>query len=214
MSARPDLAGAALRVGPVRLAWGEVGARSDVVLSAVDAARAASFAAGRREEFVTGRALVRGLLSAMALDAAVTSASCPRCGRPHGGVLVANGAGPEDAQHAGAVASVAHAGGLVVAAVASGRVRRVGVDLEPAPAEEDRLADLAALIGGPPEDALRRWTLIEAVLKADGRGLQVDPAEVRLKGGGRGATARVGGVRYRLAEIPAPQGWIASLAWA
>lgn len=213
MLARPDLAGAASRVGPVRLAWGEAGAGSDVVLSAVDAARAASFGAGRRAEFVTGRALVRALLAETALDAVVTSACCPRCGKPHGGVLVANGAGPEDAPRAGAVASVAHAGGLVVAAVASGRVRRLGVDLESALAEDDRLADLAALIGGPPEDALHRWTLIEAVLKADGRGLQVDPAEVRLEVGRR-ATARVGGVRYRLAEIPAPQGWIASLAWA
>lgn len=185
------------------------------MLSAVDAARADSFAPPRRAEFVTGRALVRALLADAfpGAEVAVTSAPCPRCGEPHGGV-VASGARPQDTRHAGAVASVAHAEGLVVAAVAPGRVRHLGVDLEPARAEHDRLADLAALIGGPPEDALRRWTLIEAVLKADGRGLQVDPAEVRLDRGRLRATARVGGVRYRLAEVPAPPGWIASLAWA
>ena len=209
MSTHRSVAGVASRVGPARLAWGEAGTGSDVALSAVDAARAASFGVERRAEFLTGRALVRGLLAEMCpgAEAGVTSASCPRCGEPHGGVLI---------EGAGVVASVAHAGGLVVAAVAAGG-RRLGIDLESVEEADARLDDLTALIGGPREDVLRRWTLIEAVLKADGRGLQVDPAEVRLIAGRFGAhpSARVAGdrIRYRLAEIPAPEGWIASLAW-
>lgn len=227
-----------MRVGPARLAWGAAAEvpgvvlsadrpevalpgvdrpeaalleidRPEVVLSAVDGARAASFGAGRRVEFVAGRALVRRLLAELfpGAEAAVTSAVCPHCGEPHGGILI---------EGVDAVASVSHAGGLVVAAVAaSGGGRRLGVDLELVAEGAVRLDDLAGLIGGPRDDVLRRWTLIEAVLKADGRGLRVDPAEVRLRARPR-ASARIAGdaVRYRVAEVPAPPGWIASLAWA
>ncbi len=183
---------------------------SEVTLSPVDGARAASFGARRWAEFVTGRALVRGLLAEVfpGAEAAVTSAVCPHCGEPHGGILV---------EGVDAMASVSHAGGCVVAAVAASGAwgRRLGVDLELVAEGAGRLDDLVGLIGGPRDDALRRWTLIEAVLKADGRGLRVDPADVRLRARPR-ASARIAGdaVRYRVAEVPAPPGWIASLAWA
>jgi 4'-phosphopantetheinyl transferase len=77
---------------------------------------------------------------------------------------------------AAAVVSLSYAADLVVAAVAPAQlISAVGLDAEPNTAGSERLTDLAKLIGGAPASALRRWTQLEAVLKADGRGLRVGP---------------------------------------
>ena len=60
-----------------------------------------------------------------------------------------------------------------------------------------------------PGDPLLRWTAIEATLKADGRGLRVDPSAVRL--GNR--RADLDGVRYRL-DVRRLHGCLVTIAQA
>ncbi len=69
---------------------------------------------------------------------------------------------------------------------ARARGNLVGVDAEPAPAphgdDAARRSDLSRVLGGPQRTAIRRWVRLEAVLKADGRGLRVDPSRVAFHG--------------------------------
>ena len=118
---------------------------------------------------------------------------CDRCGGAHGHptVSVADQPGPQ--------VSMAHAGGVVVVAVAS---KPVGVDLEPI---------------GRRTDDLTRWVRTEAVLKATGHGLDVDPLLVGIsdsdaapeltwwRGPGRRPT-------LRLADIDLGDGFVAGVA--
>ena len=125
-------------------------------------------------------ALLRDLLP----EGAELSHPCPRCGGPHGPVLVSG---------APFVASISYAGSLAVVAVAdSAQAAAIGVDAEPA---EDARRDAAGLGGvlGPGEASVRSWTRVEAALKADGRGLRVDPAAVRIEENPGGWTAHVPG---------------------
>lgn len=111
-----------------------------------------------------------------------------------------------------AVASVSYARGLVVAALAPSRAASgLGIDVELDAADTTRTRDLERLIGSAPEPILRRWTRIEAVLKADGRGLLVDPGDVRFDDG----TASIVGApnTYHLSDVAGPAGFVISLAW-
>ncbi|NHI16468.1 hypothetical protein [Microbacterium excoecariae] len=160
-------------VGPVRVAWGPAdGARADAERVG-QLARWEATPPARRAAFAAGRALLARAIDAVApgADPRLTS-RCARCGGDHGAPRAA---------HAAAALSVSYARGLVVAAAAPARVGALGVDAE-------RLADfpdpsaLAALFApAAPPDA-RGWTRIEAVLKADGRGLRAGPERVRLTG--------------------------------
>lgn len=97
-------------------------------------------------------------------------------------------AGPD----AGVRFNAAHGGGLVLVAVARGR--EVGVDVEPLdrgpwlslPGHVLTPAELRSLdgLGGKAHDAafLRLWSRKEAVLKAAGVGLAVDPGLVAVSG--------------------------------
>jgi 4'-phosphopantetheinyl transferase len=115
--------------------------------------------------------------------------------------------------------NLAHAGEHVVIAVARGR--EVGCDVERVD-EERALARLAHEILGPREiDAwhragrdrraelfFRAWTAKEAVLKAAGVGITVDPGDVEvLAGDGErvAVSVEVAGARYTLREL-APRG--------
>ena len=136
-----------------------------------------------RRRFLAGRA---ALLSAAARSGEPDiriEARCPDCGRSHGRPTAVGGTA---ALHL----ALAHAGGRAFAAASR---RPLGIDAESAGVPQERRAAVDALAPGR-GDPLRRWTAIEAVLKADGRGLRVAPDAVRL--GLRGAALE--GVRYRL----------------
>ncbi len=194
------------------MAWGPTGPDASVSdaltarLTPAERERADVFGAERRRAFLIGRHLIAGLVRDLCPEATgwtLGSRACPRCGAPHAGVEVIG---------APALAGVSYADTLVVAAVAPrNRVAALGVDVEAVaitPARED---DLRRLLRPSRTPVLRRWTRIEAVLKADGRGLLVDPAEVRLTRGAGGVPGRP--ARFRLRDVPGPGRYLISLAF-
>lgn len=139
---------------------------------------------------------------------------CDRCGSAdHGRPHVVG---------APVLASISYAGDLVVVAVAeASHVLAVGIDAERT--GRDRAERLRGVIVPGRPTSLRRWTRVEAVLKADGRGLAVEPARVRIErslGGvygriaGDGATNGAVGIRPRLFRVSGPRGVVISLAVA
>lgn len=138
------------------------------------------------ERFLTGRMLLRELAAGFTgadLESITITAGCPDCGQPHGRPMIE---GTE------LFVSLSHADEISVAALIQGAA--IGVDVEPRDASPERLAAIREIAGG---DDLRHWTRVEAVLKADGRGLRVDPREVVIDGD----QAELGGIRYSLTEF-------------
>jgi 4'-phosphopantetheinyl transferase len=169
-----------------------------------------------------GRVLLREaavLLWGEGADAVVT-ARCPRCGGDHGRPAVTD---TRSGRHLGG--SVTHAGTVTLVALGPAAV---GIDAERVAGDPARFDAIRAVTGGTPADgreALRLWTTVEAVLKADGRGLEVDPTRVRIEGppGVAGATARVdGGPLFQIAGFDLPDvdssaahdGLVVSVAWS
>lgn len=114
-------------------------------------------------------------------------ARCPDCGGPHGRPVVMAPPGARDVS-----VSLAYAGLSLVAAAASGRP--IGVDAElrdQGPQTDARSQAIRILAPGSGDDPLRHWTRIEAVLKADGRGLRVDPRAVVFERRAAGLVAEV-----------------------
>lgn len=180
------------QLGPVLIAWEDIGHAED-----------RSRAAGRLLGHPIGRL-------APGADERV-GRRCARCdGDDHGA--------PRPLA-APVALSVAYAGTTVVAAAAHAReAASVGVDVERGDAET-LLEGLAPLFAPHPPPDLRGWTRLEAVLKADGRGLRVPPGDVRvteipgsvLPGS---LMARVAG-RAEPIEVgagPAPAGCVVSVA--
>lgn len=201
---------AVIRVGPASVAW--VPARPPVVLDALavlsgpDLLRAAAMASDQLNRFLRGRLLVNSLVAELFPDATgwvVSSSVCQRCGKLHAGVGV---------EGVLARASVAYAPDLVVATVApSCLVGRLGVDVEAADVDQERALELRRMLGASSEPVLRRWTRVGAVLKADGRGLLVDPGAVHLRRGGAWLAGEH--TSYEVAEVDGPSGYLISLAW-
>ena len=113
--------------------------------------------------------------------------------------------------------SVSYAGDLAVAAIAStADAVALGVDVEHDRGPEP-MTELAALFAPQAPPGIRDWTMIEAVVKADGRGLRIPPNEVRLGEAGvvlpgsRRATLP-GGAPLEVARAPAPAGHLISVA--
>ncbi|MBP2457297.1 4'-phosphopantetheinyl transferase [Clavibacter michiganensis] len=154
--------------------------------------------AGRPARTAAGRAALRALAAELvgADPADVTvRARCATCGGPHGRPVL-GGSRALDGLHA----SVAHAGHAVVVAVSADGP--IGIDAEPRGRE------------APPGMTLAGWVRVEAVLKADGRGLAVDPARVRFADDAHGIVAWIEGeaARYRVAEADLGPDLLAAVA--
>lgn len=118
--------------------------------------------------------------------------------------------------------SISHTGGLACAAV--GLRCRIGVDVEARRTIEPSLHDrvlapeeqrVVARSTDPDGDFLTFWTMKEAAAKADGRGLHLDPRQLRCRQGSafRHQTVQAGTVSYRIRALPLPPAWIGSLAY-
>jgi len=150
--------------------------------------------------------------------------------RPADGELtIVRGAGKPHLDESGADVrfNVAHAGSILLVAVARGR--EIGVDVEPLgrgpwlslPGHVLTPAELRSLDGlaGRARDAsfLRLWARKEAVLKAAGVGLAVDPGLVAVSGPAEppavlGVPASMGpAARWGLVDLPLP-GYAAAVA--
>jgi len=195
--------------GPVVLAWTTRLAQAPERLPTSDRARLEQLSPAGARRFLTGRALLDRVVRHVVGDEVdvTIEARCAACGsRLHGRpVAIVPGA-----EHAPGV-SLGYAGALVVAAAV--RAGAVGVDVERGDADAP-VPGLAGLVS-PAPPTLRRWTEIEAAVKADGRGLQIDPGDVLISPRATGwHEARVPGVSsgYRVAAAPAPEGYVISVA--
>jgi 4'-phosphopantetheinyl transferase len=155
-----------------------------------------------RERMIWGRYLLRRLVGELgrADPAGVhITARCVDCGGAHGRPVLA-GDNPDALN-----LSVSACAGMVVVAVAAGR--SVGIDIEPRAAGAAALQAVERLTGHT-GDPLRHWTRVEAVLKADGRGLRVDPSRVTISGN----RAELDGTSYRLLDVPVDPDFVVSVA--
>jgi phosphopantetheinyl transferase len=154
-------------------------------LSAGDRARLESYEGEdpRIHRFLAGRCALLTAADRLGEHGIEIAAPCPDCGLSHGRPTASGTVRP-------LYLSLAHADGLAFAVASRAPV---GIDAEAAGTDASRIAaidDLAPGRGHP----LRRWTALEAVLKADGRGLRVAPDAIHV---GRWSASFDGG-RYRL----------------
>jgi 4'-phosphopantetheinyl transferase len=149
---------------------------------------------GEVADAASRREVSRTLLSGLLREATFVS-RCPRCGGEHGRIRVSG---------AEAAVSVSYAGGWAVAVVAEG-CARAGIDVVE--------ADAGGLDRVLPGADARAWARVEAVLKADGRGLDVDPARVQVTGGVNNAwRARIDrGAWVTGYDLIAPAGLVAAV---
>ncbi len=155
-----------------------------------------------RDRFVRGRMLLRTLAADLTGDDPLDIdiiATCPDCGGPHGAPQIAG---------RDLFVSLAHCDLGTIAAASLDHP--VGVDVEPVAQDTDRLSAIGLLTGSP---ELRSWTRVEAVLKADGRGLRVEPGDVRYDSEGA-AWVRGSNRRYFIAEHEVDPRILVSLAIA
>jgi 4'-phosphopantetheinyl transferase len=92
------------------------------------------------------------------------------------------------------VASVTYAGNFAIIGVArQDAATSLGIDGEPAVDPRRDAVGLGGVLGPGRTADVRAWTRVEAALKADGRGLRVDPGLVEVTARAGGWTARVPG---------------------
>ena len=158
---------------------------------------------GDPARFITSRMLIADLLAELApAGDHELSTVCVFCGELHGAVR---------ALHVPIALSVSYAGTyVVVAAVHHSVAARIGVDVEQTDRPDEPLDELAPLFAPAPPPSARGWTRIEAVIKADGRGAQLAPHDVRIEGD----VASVPGntVSIEVSDVVGPPGCVVSLA--
>jgi 4'-phosphopantetheinyl transferase len=163
----------------IEVAWARPGAGqvSAAALNAAERERAHRLLRDAdRARFVAAHALLRTVLASWTGAAAAEltfDAQCRACGERHGKPTLASG------PHF----SLSYAGDRVVVAVTS--IGPVGVDVEDHAAVRFDGFDSVALASGEraPVDAAARatvWVRKEAILKATGHGLAVDPSRVEV----------------------------------
>ncbi|MBB2975047.1 4'-phosphopantetheinyl transferase [Microbacterium endophyticum] len=152
---------------------------------------------GRRD---AAWSLLRGLVG----DAAHISTGCARCGGDHGPVRISGAA---------LRASVSYAGGLALVAVADSRsIAAIGIDAE-ATDDPVRSREGYARALGRTSATVTDWVRVESALKADGRGLRVDPRSVEITGNTKAWTAVIpGSTAFRGWDLSGPSGVAIALA--
>lgn len=125
---------------------------------------------------------------------------CPRCGGPHGPMQVVG---------APWRAAVSYAAGWAVVGVRAEDGRTFAIDAEPL---HDAVRDNAGSAGWGGD--ILHWVRAEAVLKATGEGLRLDPAAVTVTAGTDGWSARIAGRdgAFRGEEVEGPPGVLVSAA--
>lgn len=178
-------------------------------------------APGDRDAVATVLLLARSAVaeaSDVAPDAVRVRRRCPRCGSTHHGVPRAERADGGPVPHL----SLTRTADLVV--VALGDVL-VGVDAERAGSTAPGLSAVALadgeVVAAGPDGLLRTWVRKEAVLKAAGTGLSVDPRSLTVSDAtGRPHVASTGpaapppGTRWWLADLDLGTPHVAALATA
>ena len=165
------------------------------LLSPAERARAAG------DTFLHGRLMLRELvaeLDSVAPGSVAIEARCTDCGGPHGQPRVLGSR---------LRVSVAHCPAAIV--VVAARERTIGVDVESVAGPRSRVDAIGAVTGIA---SLEHWTRVEAVLKADGRGLRVDPRSVEIMGQDATITGR--GIRYRVRRLDLAPTLVGSVAIA
>jgi 4'-phosphopantetheinyl transferase len=155
-----------------------------------------------RQARILGRLLLRAGLARLGLDAGLDAWTRDAAGRPRIAGLATD-------------FNISHCAGLALCAIRP--AGQVGVDVEPLVLRDpeglrlgfgpEEWTEIQAA-ADPERTLLRLWTAKEAALKADGRGLGVEPANVDA----RGAEVRVGGTVWRVARPDVGAGWICALA--
>jgi 4'-phosphopantetheinyl transferase len=164
-------------------------------------------------DYLAGRSLARSVLASYAgcdPGALTFDRTCRHCGGSHGKPTVSLAGRTVDF-------SLSHAAGVAVLAVTSGD--DVGIDIEPLRLSERDGVVAEALRGTLSEaeatgvglesgyNLLRHWTRKEALLKASGHGLVVEPSKVTLcaSGSGRWVVAEAAHLRdpprWRIADL-------------
>ena len=182
--------------GPILLSWAdasEPGEASTAALERLGEAqrrRHGALSGLQARRFLLGRRLLVELASELtAVEDLRLTTTCERCGAEHGRPRM---------DSAPVAVSVSYAGNVVaVAAARHTDAAAVGVDIEaePPPGRYEPLHALAPLFAPSAPPDTERWTLIEAALKADGRGVEVDVAAVDVAGVQIGAAAPGGSAR-------------------
>ncbi|PRY68599.1 4'-phosphopantetheinyl transferase [Glaciihabitans tibetensis] len=173
------------------------------VISPAERQRYDTTVEAKRESFLAGRWMLRQLVSELTgvhPAAVALVAQCPDCGGPHGQPRV---------EGSRLAVSLSRSADAVVAAAAWDSA--VGVDVEPLDQPAAATSAIEMLTGEP---SLLRWTRVEAILKADGRGLRVDPGEVVLSAvnGAVEGWVRGSATRYRVIEVELAPGVRVSVA--
>ncbi|MFJ2369789.1 4'-phosphopantetheinyl transferase family protein [Microbacterium sp. NPDC087665] len=196
-------------LGPVRIAWTDasfVDADLDAIMRRLGGDqlhRYRQLDAVRARRFATGRLLLTALVAPTHDGATTISSVCAHCGGDHGRPQV---------DGAPLAVNLSYAGDMVVAAaVPRISASAVGIDVERVSSDGPAglLRDLAPLYAPLPPPTLERWTAFEAVVKADGRGLRIPPADVAFGEASAlllpgGQTVRIAGERVAIEVAPAP----------
>lgn len=209
--------------GPVRLAWMDAARVADLPVGVLapfgpqQVRRFEALSGVAAQRFLVGRRLLARLVADLSgaddpADGGFTT-TCERCGAPHGRPRF---------ERAEVEVSVSYAGSVVaVAASRRADAAAVGIDIEDLTRGRSgsALTELAPLFAPAPPPDLEGWTLLEAALKADGRGVTVDLAHVRVgdPGSGRVPGSRAVRVPGRTdgidaAVVAGPEGFVLSAA--